>query len=66
MTLRRDEEVRVRGLAAAVEVLERALDQAVEDARSAGVDSVSLSVALGVSRSTLYRRWPVPAGDDDS
>lgn len=56
----RSDEVRIRGLACALEVLERELHEAVVAARAAGVDSVSLATAVGVSRSTLYRRWLAP------
>jgi hypothetical protein len=50
----------VRGLAAVLAMLDRALPLAVHRAHQAGVDSVTLAQALGVHRSTLYRRYMPP------
>lgn len=53
----------VRALVRSVARLEYELADAVQAARAAGVDSIRLSGALGVDRSTLYRRFPVTIGD---
>ena len=52
----------VRGLAAALALLDRALPRAVKRAHEAGVDSVRLAGVVGVHRSTLHRRYMPPEG----
>ncbi len=47
----------VRGIVVALELLEDELANAVIAARAAGADGVTLADALGVARSTLYRRY---------
>jgi hypothetical protein len=47
----------VRALSGALVVLDGQLAQAVVAASRAGVDGMRLASALGVSRSTLYRRY---------
>jgi hypothetical protein len=51
----------VRGLVAARDAVERALQDAITDCRSIGVDATALAHALNVHRSTLYRRYLPPA-----
>lgn len=50
----------VRGLAAVLAMLDRALPLTVYRAHEAGIDSVTLAHALGIHRSTLYRRYMPP------
>lgn len=47
---------RARVLAVAVEILEEALLEAVDQAVAEGESVTALAGAIGVSRSTLYRR----------
>ena len=47
----------VRGLVAARALMDHALAQSLRTCRDAGVDAWSLASALGVHRSTLYRRY---------
>jgi hypothetical protein len=50
----------VRGLVAARTVLDNALADLVRDCVRANIDRSALAFALGIDRSTLYRRyvWP--------
>lgn len=51
---------RVRSLADALAELDHLLVLAVEEAGREGVDRTALAAALGVHRSTLYRRHELP------
>lgn len=55
----------VRGLVRAEDALEAQLEEAVAEARAAGVSGHNLAQALGVHRATPYRRFPV-GGDHAS
>ncbi|MCU1495377.1 MAG: hypothetical protein JWO62_3141 [Acidimicrobiaceae bacterium] len=48
---------RLRGLIAAVELVEGELPLAVKAARDEGADVLELAWLLGVDRSTVYRRY---------
>ena len=48
--------LRIEGLIEAMRVLEREVEAAVSDAVRQGADRTALAAALGVHRSTLYRR----------
>lgn len=48
---------KVRGLAAARDLLDRALDEAVADAVASGMHRGELARALGVHRATFYRQF---------
>ena len=49
--------VRARGLAEAMAVIERAIEDVVRDATAAGVCRTDLAAALRINRATLYRRF---------
>jgi hypothetical protein len=53
---------RVRACALAMQLLERELREAVQQARREGVDSMQLATAAGVARATLYRRFLASEG----
>ncbi len=58
--------VKARGLAEAMAVIERAIDDVVRDATASGVCRTDLADALNINRATLYRRYfPSPASDQD-
>jgi hypothetical protein len=49
---------RLRGLVEARAVIDDAVRQAAQECVEAGVDSLSVAGALGVSRAQLYRLFP--------
>jgi transcriptional regulator of acetoin/glycerol metabolism len=47
----------LRGLVNARDLLDRAIKEAISACHDAGVDATAVADALGVHRSTLYRRF---------
>lgn len=56
----------VRGLVAARTLIERALDERVDECIEAGLDRTSLAHVIGIDRSTLYRRHVWRPGNDQA
>lgn len=50
--------VRLLAVVESIRVAEERLEELVAAAREAGVDGWTLASALGIDRSTLYRRYP--------
>lgn len=55
--------VRLLAVVESIRAAEERLAELVTDARNAGVDGWTLANALGIDRSTLYRKYPARPAD---